>query len=123
MIKVGTTRTVLCVGPLALKFARSSHGARGNRYEAELYRRPNKNRRTLLCPPLYCFPLGVVLVMRRAEPMTKADYRLHVGDAGLMLRWGYLGPADDGSPFEPKADAWGWLDGKPVAIDYAYLES
>jgi hypothetical protein len=35
----GTTRAVLCVGLLAFKFARSSHGARCNRYEAYLYRR------------------------------------------------------------------------------------
>jgi len=122
MIKFGTTRAVLCVGPLAIKFARSADGARGNRYEADLYRRSDQDHRQLLCPPLYCFPLGAVLVMRRARPMTKADYRLHVHDAGVMHRWGYRGSGDDGSPFEPKADAWGWLDDRPVAIDYAYLD-
>ena len=122
MIKFGTTRAVLCVGPLAIKFALSADGARGNRYEADLYRRSDQDRRQLLCPPLYCFPLGAVLVMRRAKPMTKADYRLHVHDAGVMHRWGYRGSGDDGSPFKPKADAWGWLDGRPVAIDYAYLD-
>jgi hypothetical protein len=53
--------------------------------------------------------------------MTQADYRQHVRNAGLMLAWAYRGPGDDGSPFEPKADAWGWLDGKAVAVDYANL--
>ena len=76
----------------------------------------------LLCPPLFCFPLGAVLVMRRANPMTNDEYRKYVKDAGLMDRaWDYRGPGDDGHPFEPKANAWGWLDGKPVAVDYANL--
>jgi hypothetical protein len=103
----GTTRAVLCVGRLAIKFARSRVGARGNQCEADLYQRSGWHRRVLLCPPIYCFPLGVVLVMRRAGAMTEAEYREHVRDAGLMLRWDYLGPGDVSSPFEPKANAWG----------------
>ena len=54
--------------------------------------------------------------------MTESEYRKYVWDAGLMLAWDYRGPGDDDAPFEPKADAWGWLDGRPVAIDYANLE-
>ena len=51
-----TSRTVVCVGPLAFKFARSNLGARCNRFEADLYRRSNQGfYQTLLCPPLYCF--------------------------------------------------------------------
>jgi hypothetical protein len=117
----GTTRAVLSVRLLAFKFARSAHGARCNRYEADLYRRSDQDRRVLLCPPLFCLPLGVVLVMRRALPMTDTEYREHVRDAGLMLAWDYRGPGDD-SPLEPKANDWGWLDGRPVAVDYANLE-
>jgi hypothetical protein len=115
----GTTRAVLCVGSLAFKFARSRHGARHNRYEADLYRRSSPDRQALLCPPLFCFPFGAILVMRRANPMTHDEHRKYVQDARLIDRWNYRGPGDDETPFERKANDWGWLDGKPVAVDYA----
>jgi hypothetical protein len=121
MARIGTTRAVVCVGSLTFKFARSRHGARCNRYEARLYRRCDQHRRELLCPPLFCFPFGVILIMRRAHPMTEAEYRHHVQYAGLMLKWDYRGPGDDEAPFEPKANAWGWIDDQPVAVDYANL--
>jgi hypothetical protein len=117
----GTTRAVLCIGSLAFKLARSGRGGRCNRFEAELYGRSSQERRALLCSPLWCSPSGVVLVMRRARPMTEGEYLTHVRDAGLMLAWDYRGPGDDGSPFEPKPKDWGWLDGRPVALDYANL--
>jgi hypothetical protein len=119
----GTTRAVLCIGPMAFKFARSAHGRHCNRYEADLYRRSSLERRALLCPPLCSLPFGAVLVMRRAAPMTQSEFRKHVRDADLMSRaWDYCGPGDDGHPFEPKASDWGWLDDRPVAIDYANLD-
>ena len=70
----GTTRAVLCIGGLAIKFARSADGARGNRFEADLYRRSDPERRKLLCTPLWCSPNGAVLMMRRARPMTEGDF-------------------------------------------------
>ena len=73
MFAKGATRAVFCVGPVAFKFARSSHGALCNRYEADLYRRSEPQRRALLCPPLWCSPAGAVLVMRRARLLTE-DY-------------------------------------------------
>ena len=54
--------------------------------------------------------------------MTEAEYRKYVLDAGLMLVWDYRGPGDDESPFERKANDLGWLDGRPVAVDYANLD-
>jgi hypothetical protein len=54
--------------------------------------------------------------------MTEAEYREHVRDAGLMLTGDYHGPGDDDHPFEPKASAWGWFNGRPVAVDYANLD-
>jgi hypothetical protein len=55
--------------------------------------------------------------------MTEAEYREHVREAGLMSNaWDCRGPGDE-HPFEPKADGWGWLDGRPVAVDYANLVS
>ena len=56
--------------------------------------------------------------------MTKAEYRHYIGEryAVLMFRaWDYRGPGDDLTPFEPKANDWGWLDDQPVAVDYANL--
>jgi hypothetical protein len=70
----------------------------------------------LLCPPVFCLPLDATRLA-----MTDTEYREHVRDAGLMLAWDYRGPGDD-SPLEPKANDWGWLDGRPVAVDYANLE-
>jgi hypothetical protein len=119
----GTTRAVLCVDSFAFKFARSARGARCNQFEAKLYRRSNSKRRELLCPPLYCSPLGLILVMRRANPMTDDEVRKYVWNTGLAWNgWDYLGPGDDDQPFEPKAMDWGWLDGRPVAVDYANLD-
>ena len=118
----GTTRAVLCVGSLALKFSRSQAGARGNRFESDLYRRSGKGRRALLCPVLWCSPHGAVLVMRRATPMSEADYRRYVHDVGLLYAWGYSDSRDDVNPFEPKASSWGWHNGRAVAIDYANVD-
>jgi hypothetical protein len=47
----------------------------------------------------------------------------HFQNTGLAWKgWDYLGPGDDDQPFEPKAMDWGWLDGRPVAVDYANLD-
>jgi hypothetical protein len=119
----GNTRAVVCVGSLAFKFARSARGARCNQFEAKLYRRANPKRQALLCPSLWCSPFGAVLVMRRANPMTNDEVRKYVWETNLAWEsWDYLGPGDDATPFEPKAADWGWLDGRPVAVDYANLD-
>ena len=60
--------------------------------------------------------------MRRAHSMTCDEYIGQVRDAGLMLLWDYLGPGDVVAPFEDKPNAWGWLDGRPVAVDYADVD-
>jgi len=59
--------------------------------------------------------------MRRAEPMSDAEYREHVLASGLMMAWGFRDTGGDDSPFEPKANAWGWLNGRPVAVDYSNI--
>ena len=117
MLALGTTRAVLCIGNFAFKIARNANGARGNCFEADLYQRCEQERRTLLCPPLWCSPTGAVLIMRRARPMTQSEFAMMKGI--LMLACDYRGSDDDGCPFEPSAKDWGWLDGHPVAVDYA----
>jgi hypothetical protein len=32
--------------------------------------------------------------------------------------WDY-GPGEDSCPLEPKADDWGWFNGRMVALDYS----
>jgi hypothetical protein len=123
VISLGTTRTVLCIGTLAFKLARCARG-RGNRYERDLYARSGSDRRALLCPSLWCSPLGVVQIMRRARPMTADEHRKLVLDkyTDLGRAWDYRGPGGDEAPFEPKAREWGWLAGKVVAVDYANFD-
>jgi hypothetical protein len=59
-----------------------------------------------------------MLLMRAARPLAEAE--------AVMLRttrgfpdWDYAPPGDEGSPFEPKASDWGWLNGHIVALDYS----
>ena len=53
--------------------------------------------------------------------MSDAEYREHVLASGLMMAWGFRDTGGDDSPFEPKANAWGWLNGRPVAVDYSNI--
>jgi hypothetical protein len=114
----GTTRIVLCVGPIAFKIARDNRGARCNCFEADLYRASDARRRAMLCPPLWCSANGAVLVMRRAEPIPENEF-YEIRDTGRLPDWDYRGPGDVESPFEWKPSDWGWLDGRIVAVDYS----
>ena len=103
--KEGATRSpVIVTGPLAFKLAKNGRGRECNLFERDLYRRSNRCRRALLCPALWVSPRGRLLVMRAAMPMTKpmsgTEY-LAVG-----LKWDYMGPGDDESPFEQKGANW-----------------
>jgi hypothetical protein len=117
----GTTRLVLVVGPLAIKFARGERGRRCNRFEADMYMHVNARRRTMLCPVLWCMPCGRVLLMRAACPITKAEAAEFRATRGFP-EWDYMGPNDEECPFEPKASDWGWLNGRLVALDYSTPE-
>jgi hypothetical protein len=115
----GTTRSVVCIGKLAFKLARSRRGARRNRFEADLYKRSSQDRRALLCTPLWCSTYGSILVMRRAQPLTESEFAAWGGLRRAVRAWDYRGARDEEYPFKPKASDWGWLDGKPVAVDYS----
>ncbi len=113
-----TSRRTICVGPWAIKVARNAAGLRCNRLEAECWERnqTNPTRRAMLCPVLMAFPLGIALVMERAEPLSDHE----AGDYLQRTRdWDYAGPGDQECPFEPKASDWGRLDGRLVALDYS----
>jgi hypothetical protein len=117
----GTTRIVLVVWPLALKFARGERGRRCNRFEAHTYNTVSVRRRAMLCPVLGCTSRGHVLLMRAAWPLTEAEAARLRATRGLP-EWDWEGPNDEGSPFEPKASDWGWLNGRLVALDYSTPE-
>jgi hypothetical protein len=105
-VRKGSTRAVLVLGPLALKFARGERGRRCNRFEAEMYKRVSARRRAMLCPVLWCTPAGNVLLMRTARPLTESK-RDHLMENDGFPDWDYV-PPDEGSPFEYKASDWGW---------------
>ena len=73
ILRKGSTRTVLVIGPLALKLGLGERGRRCNRFEACLYRRANARRRAMLCPVLWCNPSGTVLAMRAARPLSETE--------------------------------------------------
>ena len=55
--------------------------------------------------------------MPRLHRLSEAEAKnLKANDA--FPKWDYV-PPDEGVPFEHKACDWGWLDGRPVALDYS----
>jgi hypothetical protein len=118
VIRKGTTRAVLVLGPIALKLALGERGRRCNRFEADLYKRVNPRRRAMLCPVLWCALTGQVLMARAAKPLTELE-RDHLMETDGFPDWDYVPTNDEGHPFEHKASDWGWLGGQLVALDYS----
>lgn len=63
-----------------------------------------------LCPVLFSVPGGWLLVMRRAKPLSDAEW------CSVHPEWGYR--EEYVVPVEMKRDSFGVLDGRIVAIDY-----
>ncbi|MGE3757736.1 MAG: hypothetical protein AB7H97_08270 [Pseudobdellovibrionaceae bacterium] len=113
--KRGTMRAVLLTSTRAIKFpAFGSYrafleGLRANLEEQDQW---CLLRHEKMCPVLWWLPLGFGVVMPRVRPLTEAEF--HDFD--------YVGFADLGNSFslavECKADSFGVLDGKIVAVDY-----
>jgi hypothetical protein len=118
VIRKGTTRTVIVVGPFAIKLATDERGRRCNLFEADLYERVGPRRRAMLCPVLVCTPAGTALLMQAARPLTEQE-RDHLWETDGFPDWDYMPPNDEGEPFEYKPSDWGWLDGRLVALDYS----
>jgi hypothetical protein len=115
----GKTRLVFVIGTVALKLARGMRGRRSNRYEHGLYNRVSERRRAMLCPVLWCAPLGIILASRAARPLREEEKNQFLDTDGFPdWDWEPNSP-DNGSPFEYKASDWGRLDGRLVALDYA----
>jgi hypothetical protein len=115
----GKTRFVLLIGSVALKFARGARGRRSNLYESGLYSRVSGRRRAMLCPIVWCAPLGILLVSRRARPLCEAEKDRLLATNGFP-DWDWERDSPDNShPFECKSSDWGVFDGRLVALDYA----
>lgn len=109
----GTSRIVLLIGNYAVKVPSFVEwrlfllGLLANMQE----RRFSEHGWEELCPVLWSIYGGFMIVMRRAEPLTREQFDSFDAEAWLE-RDDYVVPA------EPKMDSFGWLDGKIVAIDY-----
>lgn len=113
----GTTRLVVVLGGYALKFARGRTGRLCNLFEARTWNETTAERRLILCPVLACDPLGVVLVMPAATPLSEEEAEAR-READTFPDWDYW-PGDPSEPFEYKASDWGMLNGRLVALDYS----
>jgi hypothetical protein len=117
MHTAGTTRLTLCVGPYAFKIARSIRGRKANQRERIEWDRATPERRDMLCPVVWATRLGLVNVMRRATPLTRAQ-QLELLRSDRFPDWDYIPPGPK-APFEYKESDWGYLEGRLVALDYA----
>jgi hypothetical protein len=116
----GTTRLTICMGRYALKFPRGLRGCVANYGERVEWKRATPERREKLCPLVWGAPFGLINIMRRAIPLTPEQHQeLHRNDG--FPKWDYM-PRGPSSPFEHKQSDWGYLDGRPVALDYPAMD-
>lgn len=106
----GVFRRVFLLGSFAVKTPRLQHfamGMRSNRWEREmwLYWQP-RFQWTTLCPVLWADPLGLVVVMSRAEQPVPQEMVDELPDYYPDIT------------AETKHDDYGILDGQIVALDY-----
>jgi hypothetical protein len=115
----GTTRTVVLIHQWAIKvpsfveWRLFLHGLLANMQEAKF----SKTGWPQLCPVLWAIPGGWLLVMRRAEPMSREQFDTF--DYAQWIKGG--NDLDDGEwviPVEEKLDSFGYVDGRLVAVDY-----
>jgi hypothetical protein len=64
-----------------------------------------------LCPVLFYFPFGLVIIMKKAKPMTEQEFEQFDSNSFCELGNAVL-------PVERKADSFGWVGDKIVATDY-----
>lgn len=113
-IAYGCTRTVLLIGswvikiPSVVEWRLFLYGLLANIQE----RRFSKTGWPELCPVLWALPGGWLIIMRRAEPLTREQFMTFDID-GFREKPGHLITG-----VENKMDSFGWIDGRIVAVDY-----
>lgn len=112
----GSTRTVFLVCRWAIKIPSLAswrsflHGLLANSFEAD-YSRQHSGTIDRLCPVLFSIPGGWLVIMPRAEALLEdtflASEPFEFAVAGAVVL-----------PVEEKADSFGVLNGRIVAVDY-----
>lgn len=112
----GVTRTVLLVGNLAIKVP--SFGEWRLFLLGLLANMQERNFSNLgwpeLCPVLFSVPGGWLVVMRRAQILTDAEWSA-ISEEDITA---FINKPNYSVPAELKSDSFGWLNGKLVAVDY-----
>ncbi len=117
----GLTREVILTRRYAIKLPKLSrgwklfrHGLRSNAQERDFARRGWKE----LCPVVFALPGGWLIVMRRARPLTDAEWEAF--DAAAFCGGSPEHKLDQGRgiPVELKKHSFGVLDGRIVAVDH-----
>lgn len=112
-IMLGATRAVLLIGTFAVKVPRPTTwrtfltGLLANMQEREFACLGWPE----LCPIAFSLPGGWLVVMRRAAPLTNAEWAAFDTEEFIKQGTGVI-------PAEKKQDSFGWLDGRIVAVDY-----
>lgn len=118
LLTKGATRTVLLTKNYAIKFPGSWFnndrwasfllGLVCNMRERLWH---NVEDHDLLCPVVFSFPAGFLIVMPRARPLSRKEWEAFDYEAFSKLQPFY-------ENVEDKLDSFGWVNGKIVAIDY-----
>jgi hypothetical protein len=116
MKRRGSQRFAVVIGPFAVKIPRLRRlreGMRANRMEARIWREGWQRKYKELCPILASLPFGIALVMPAVRIMSPDELQ--------AFRNSLAFPDHDPDPelYESKGGEWGYLDGRPVVVDYA----
>lgn len=112
-LRSGATRAVLLLGRLAMKVPRFAtwrtflNGLLANMQEREFARMGWPE----LCPVLFSLPGGWLVVMRRAQPLTRDEFN-------EFDTREFIERSDGVIPVEEKLCSFGWIEGRIVAVDY-----
>jgi len=114
--RTGCTRIVLLTKKFAFKFPNFLNGFRmflygllANDQECIWY----TQKYPQLCPILFRLPLGLLVVMKKVRLMTDEEFESFDYDSFVVGEDYYV-------PCEKKSNSFGWLDDKPVIIDYGH---
>ena len=112
----GSQRRTIVVGRFAIKLPRPRRffdGLRANREEARIWREGWQRRFPELCPVVACLPFGIALVMPAVRMMTRDEFDRFIASESHPDHY------PDPELYEDKFGDWGYLEGRPVVIDYA----
>ncbi len=117
-MKRGTTRICFLIGNYAIKFPRLFYLSQGIKWKVflrgilanidEHFWWKCAYQREKLCPVIWKSPLGLVLVMKRATPLTTSEYDKELFKKNFA-----------NLPLDNKCENFGKIDDRIVLVDYA----